>query len=159
MFGNKSKEDSTKMTTTTTGSNPNALNSLVKGTVVEGTVTSESDLRVDGIIKGILVCNAKVIIGPTGSVIGDIKCVNAIIEGHFEGKLRVSELLNVRETAEVKGDILTNKLIVQAGASFNVVCDMGNDPLGQKKDSHNSFSKANGNASHAEVGQLKKVAN
>ena len=153
MFGSKSKEDNNKSSSSVSGggSNPNALNSLVKGTIVEGTVSSESDLRVDGIIKGLLTCNSKVIIGPTGSVIGEIKCVNAIIEGHFEGKLRVSELLNVRETADVKGDILTNKLIVQSGASFNVICDMGTTTLGT---SINALKAGNGQLH--EAGQHKK---
>ena len=35
-----------------------------------------------------------------------------------------SELLNVRETAEVDGEIITNKLLVQSGARFNVACKM-----------------------------------
>lgn len=36
----------------------------------------------------------------------------------------MTELLNVRETAEVEGEITTNKLIVQSGAKFNVACKM-----------------------------------
>ncbi len=84
----------------------------------------ESDLRVDGIIKGKLTSTAKVIIGPTGAVEGEIRCQNAVIEGRFKGFLTVTELLNVRETAEVEGEIITNKLLVQSGAKFNVACKM-----------------------------------
>lgn len=102
-----------------------SLNSLVQGTLVEGTVTSESDIRVDGTIKGKLICNAKVIIGPAGTIEGEIKCKNAVIEGKFHGKLEVAELLNIREDASVSGDVRTNKLIVQSGAVFNVNCTMG----------------------------------
>lgn len=121
MFGSKKTEDTKGLSSPT---NPNALNSLVKGTVIEGNVVAESDIRIDGTIKGILSCNAKVIIGPTGFIDGEIKCVNAIIEGKFEGTLRVSELLHVKETADVNGDIKTNKLMVQPGAIFNVACNM-----------------------------------
>lgn len=102
-----------------------SLNSLVKGTVVEGTVKSESDIRIDGTIKGKLFCDAKVIIGPSGYVEGEIRCENAVIEGKFEGNLQVSELLNIRETANISGEVRTNKLIVQSGATFNVACSMG----------------------------------
>ncbi len=102
----------------------NALNSLVKGTLVEGTVKAESDIRVDGTIKGTLTCNAKVIIGPSGIIEGDIVCENAVIEGKFNGQLRVTDLLSVKETAEVIGDIITDKLLVQPGAIFNVTCNM-----------------------------------
>ncbi len=120
MFGNTKNSEEIKTPSTAGG----ALNALVKGTVVEGTVRCDSDLRVDGTIKGKLICKSKVIIGPTGVVDGEIECQNAVIEGRFKGMLTVSELLNVRETAEVDGEISTNKLLVQSGARFNVSCRM-----------------------------------
>lgn len=121
MFGSNKSADDPKSTPAPTS---NALNTLVKGTVVEGTLRCDSDLRVDGTIKGKLNCQAKVIIGPTGVVEGEINCQNAVIEGRFKGILQVSELLNVRETAEIDGEITTNKLLVQSGAKFNVSCKM-----------------------------------
>lgn len=108
-----------------TPANPNAFNSLVQGTVVEGTVRSESDIRVDGLIKGKLFCDAKVVIGPTGQIEGEIRCANAVVEGKFDGNIVVSELLNVRENAVVSGEVTTGKLLVQSGAIFNVICNMG----------------------------------
>ena len=105
--------------------NPNAFNSLVQGTVVEGTVRSESDIRVDGLIKGKLFCDAKVVIGPTGQIEGEIRCANAVIEGKFDGTIVVAELLNIRENAVVSGEVTTGKLLVQTGAVFNVTCNMG----------------------------------
>lgn len=123
MFGN----NSTKKEAAKTNGNPsiNSLNTLVQGTLVEGTVKSESDIRIDGTIKGKLICDAKIIIGPGGSIEGEIKCKNAVIEGKFQGNLEVAELLNIRESASVSGDVVTNKLIVQSGAAFNVNCTMG----------------------------------
>lgn len=123
MFGSSKSTEESKKTSTpipTSGT----LNALVKGTTVEGSLRCESDLRVDGTIKGKLICQAKVIIGPSGMVDGEIRCQNAVIEGRFKGVLYVSELLNVRETAEVEGEITTNKLLVQSGAKFNVTCHM-----------------------------------
>jgi cytoskeletal protein CcmA (bactofilin family) len=127
MFGSKKTEatpTTTLSTKTTTSESTNALNSLVKGTTVEGTIYSESDIRVDGIIKGNLTCKAKVIIGPTGFIDGEVKCENAMIEGKLSGKLRVTDLLSVKETAEIIGDVVTGKLLVQPGAIFNVTCNM-----------------------------------
>ena len=123
MFGGKEKTQTAKTTVASTGMN--ALNSLVKGTEVEGKVSAKSDIRVDGTIKGSLDCSAKVIIGPTGYIEGQINCANAIIEGRFEGTIVVKELLNVRKTAVINGEITTSKLIVEAGAIFNVSCHMG----------------------------------
>ena len=128
MFGSKKTVPTTDATTTTTKmpvmESTNALNSLVKGTIVEGMITSESDIRVDGVIKGTLTCKAKVIIGPSGLIDGEVRCQNAMIEGKFVGKLRVQELLSIKETAEVVGDVATGKLLVQPGAIFNVTCNM-----------------------------------
>jgi cytoskeletal protein CcmA (bactofilin family) len=121
MFGNNKSSDDPKSTPT---SPAGTLNTLVKGTVLEGNIRCESDLRVDGTIKGKLSCQAKVIIGPSGLVDGEINCQNAVIEGRFKGNLRVTDLLNIRETAEVDGEITTNKLLVQSGARFNVSCKM-----------------------------------
>jgi cytoskeletal protein CcmA (bactofilin family) len=127
MFGGNNKKEVSKIKSgpATVSSGSHSLNSLVQGTVVEGSVKSESDIRVDGTIKGKLMCDAKVIIGPTGLVDGEIHCKNAVIEGKFEGVLNVEELLNIRESASVSGDVTTNKLIVQSGAVFNVSCTMG----------------------------------
>lgn len=137
MFGKKSTPTTTSNPTSprsngATSPDSNALNSLVKGTLVEGTVVAESDIRVDGIIKGTLTCSAKVIIGPSGVIEGDIVCQNAVIEGKFKGKLKVHELLSIKETAEVVGDIATGSLLVQPGAIFNVNCNM-NDALKNKE--------------------------
>jgi len=122
MFGSSKESEDAKKSTALPASG--ALNALVKGTVIEGTLRCDSDLRVDGTIKGNLSCQSKVIIGPTGAIEGEVRCQNAVIEGKFKGKLYVTELLNVRETAEVEGEISTNKLIVQSGANFNVACKM-----------------------------------
>lgn len=128
MFGsnkNKKNNESTRTSRLPKSAGSSGLNTLVKGTSVEGNISAENDFRVDGKIKGTLTCKAKVIIGPGGIIEGEVRCQNAMIEGRLDGKIVVSELLNVRETAKINGDVKTNKLIVQAGAEFNVTCVMG----------------------------------
>jgi cytoskeletal protein CcmA (bactofilin family) len=123
MFGNKTTANETSKNNAgpvTQG----ALNSLVTGTQVEGTINAESDIRVDGFLKGILVCKGKVIIGPKGSIEGEIKAQNAMIEGRFKGILQIDDLLQVKETAIVEGEINTDKLAVSPGAKFNVTSKM-----------------------------------
>jgi cytoskeletal protein CcmA (bactofilin family) len=147
MFGSKKKVEET---INSNGARPNlpsgdnALNSLVRGTVTEGNVIAENDIRVDGIIKGNLRCAARVIIGPSGFVDGEINCQNAMIEGKFNGILRVVELLNVKETADITGDVTTGKLTISAGAMFNVTCNMKPEkaaPARQETGGNNGNSK------------------
>ncbi len=127
MFG--SKNSSNENNKNAVGPLPQgALNSLVAGTQVEGTITAESDIRIDGFLKGILVCKGKVIIGPKGSIEGEIKAQNAMIEGKFKGIVQIDDLLQVKETASVEGEINTDKLAVSPGAKFNVTSKMTSTP-------------------------------
>lgn len=122
MFSNSKKSSSQSM------ANQNAsgsINMLVEGTHVEGTIVCKSDIRIDGSIEGVLECSGKLIIGAGGKVEGEATCQNAVVEGAFRGTLVVHESLDVRETANVVGDIKTAKLNVMAGAIFNGNCDMG----------------------------------
>ena len=123
MFSNK-KADESKNSSGRPSSGSLGINSLVQGTVLEGTIEANTDIRVDGIITGKLFCDAKVIIGPSGAVKGEITCENAVIEGRFEGTITVKDLLNIRETAVIEGEVTTSKLLVQAGSLFNVSCVM-----------------------------------
>ena len=100
MFKNKSKENGSSSSSSSSTSLPSgSTNSLVAGTSVEGTINANSDIRIDGSLKGTLHCKGRVIIGPEGKVDGEVNCQNAVIEGSFQGKINVKELLNVRENA------------------------------------------------------------
>lgn len=131
MFGNKeTKKDSQNMSKSSSSpSGSNSSNSLVAGTQLEGTVKADNDFRIDGTLKGNLICKGKVIIGPSGFVDGEIDCVNALVEGKFNGHLKVKELLSVKDNAKITGEIVTDKLVVQSGAIFNVKCQMGGQTL------------------------------
>jgi cytoskeletal protein CcmA (bactofilin family) len=121
MFGSKKAE------TDSTGKQSSGLtvNLLSSGSVFEGKTQTENDIRIDGVFKGQLTCKARLIIGPTGQFDGDCQCINAVVEGSFQGRMKVHETLEVREHGKVKGEIQTKKLIVQSGAVFEVQCDMG----------------------------------
>ena len=99
---------------------PNAFNTLAVGTVIDGNVSSASDIRVDGSIFGNLTCDSKVIIGPSGIIEGDVTCASAHIEGKYKGKLTVGDVLNIRENAVVTGDIITQKDIKLAELIYEV---------------------------------------
>jgi len=119
MFGSKKNKNTTTSNTAGGASKSLALNTLVKGTVVEGNIQTESDIRIDGALTGNLNCEAKVIIGPSGRVDGEITCQNAVIEGEVEGILKVAEVLTLKETAIINGDAAYDKLVVHQGAVIN----------------------------------------
>ena len=130
MFKNKSKENgSSSSSSSSAASVSGSTNSVVAGTNIEGTIKAGSDIRIDGTLIGKLDCKGRVIIGPEGKVEGEIICQNAVIEGSFQGKINVKELLNVRENANIQGDVVTDKLLVQPGAIYNVNCSMGGQTI------------------------------
>lgn len=147
MFGSKKATEEVKTSSVkpTLSSSDNALNSLVRGTTVEGSVVAESDIRIDGTIRGTLTCSAKVIIGPSGMIDGEVKCQNAVIEGKFYGKLKVSDLLSVKESAEIVAEVTTSKLSVAPGAIFDVTCKMKTDTKPQHKPVKEEAVQANAN--------------
>lgn len=125
MFKGKKKSADTDANINTSSAPSGGSNSIVAGTSFTGDISANNDIRIDGDLNGNLTCQGRVIIGSSGSVVGEIQCTNAVIEGRFEGKLNVTELLNVKEAASITGEIATEKLLVQAGALFNVTCKMG----------------------------------
>lgn len=107
--------------------NPNQVlerNIIAKNTSIVGDIISEGDFRVDGIVEGTIKTAGRVVIGGKGTVKGTIECSNADIEGHFSGKLVVSELLSLKASAKIDGEVFTNKLSVEPNATFNATCSM-----------------------------------
>ena len=99
-------------------------NRIVEGTIIKGDIISPADFRLDGELIGNFTSNGKLVIGPAGSVKGDIICNMADIEGKFEGKIQVEDTLNIKETAHIIGEVIIGKLSVEPGATFNASCVM-----------------------------------
>lgn len=115
-----------------------ASNRILAGTSIEGDVSSQGDIRVDGILKGNINISGKLVVGEKGHVEGEIKCSNANVSGHLKGKIEVSELLALQATAHVNGEVVTNKLSVEPGAEFSGSCSMGSVIREIKKDERES---------------------
>lgn len=92
---------------------------IIQGTVIEGDFYSKSDTRLDGTINGNVVCDARLIMGNSSEINGHIKSNDVLIAGKFEGEMTVKELLSLKSTANVNGQISTNKIDVEEGAILN----------------------------------------
>ena len=103
----------------------NVNNSIGQGTTVEGNLTTIGNIRIEGKTIGGITTKAKVVLGHSAKVKGNIIAQNAEVGGEVEGVLEVSELLTLKSTAVVKGDIIANKLVFEEGAQFNGKCKMG----------------------------------
>lgn len=102
-------------------------NTINGGTEIIGDINSNGDIRLDGILSGNINAKGKLVVGESGKVKGIINCKNADIFGIIEGKVNVSELLALKSSAQIIGDILTNRLAIEPGCKFTGNCKMTED--------------------------------
>lgn len=99
-------------------------NRIVEGTSIVGDIVSKADFRLDGELIGNFTSQGKLVIGTTGVIKGEIICNNADIEGEFHGKIKVLEVLNIKATAKIHGEVAVGKLSIEPGADFTATCTM-----------------------------------
>lgn len=94
-------------------------NKINEGTLITGDLTAQTDIRIDGKITGNIICTAKVVIGSSSQIIGNIHCNDLTIEGKIKGNIDVNGTLYLRSTAFFEGDVKYKKLIVEEGANIS----------------------------------------
>ena len=99
-------------------------NRISAGTVITGDIKAKGGFRIEGTLKGTLVTTGKVVISKGGLIDGHLSCQNADFEGKFKGKLNVAEILTLRSSAVIDGEVVAGKLAVEPGATFNATCEM-----------------------------------
>ena len=101
-----------------------AVNTIVEGTQIVGDITTNGEIRIDGRLEGNLQAKGKVVVGPTGSVKGEISCKNCDVQGKIEGKVEVGQLLSLKSSSKITGDVITHQLGIEPGARLNGNCKM-----------------------------------
>lgn len=101
-----------------------ALNSIAQDTTISGNIESEGDFRLDGFLDGILNCKGRVVLGPEARLKGEIHSNTAEISGTVEGEITVTDLLSLKSTAVISGDLIMGRFSVEPGARFSGICKM-----------------------------------
>lgn len=117
MFSKEEKKSSEDLSQTS--------NIIGKETVLEGSIESAGNIRVEGKVYGHAKAKAKFVMGPDAYVDGNVVARSGEVAGNIRGNIEISELLILKPTAVINGDILTNQLVVEPGATFNGGCKMG----------------------------------
>lgn len=129
----------------------NSSNTIGKGTVLEGNIETYGNIRIEGKVIGNVKSKSKVALGNSSNIQGNIFAQNADIEGEVKGKIEISELLVLKATAIINGDIVTGKLVVEPGAVFNGSCKMGAAVKDIKGDNAGLPSRSFNSAQEAKV--------
>ena len=104
----------------------NSNNIIGKGSTFNGNIDTYGNLRVEGRIIGNVRSKSKIAVGTSAIIEGNILAQVAEIEGEVKGSVEVTDVLILKPDCSISGDIITNKLIVEAGAKFDGQCKMGN---------------------------------
>jgi len=100
---------------------------LSSGVNIDGKLTSNGNVRIDGKIIGDVDIKGNLTLGTSSSINGEIKAKNVTISGKVEGTLKVDNKLTLESTATVKGDIFAKSLIIEEGAKFDGKSSMGHN--------------------------------
>ena len=101
-----------------------ALNTFAQDTRIKGNIESKGDIRIDGQLEGTLDCKGRVVAGPEAKIKGSIHCSNAEIFGNVEGDIVAVDMLSLKSSAIILGNLIMGKFSVEPGARFNGNCKM-----------------------------------
>ena len=103
----------------------NELNSITSGSKLDGDLTSNGDIRIDGELNGSVKTAGRLVLGDAGTIEGSVNCKSAIIAGELKATIISEELLTLKSTAKLSGEIIAGQLAIEPGAVFSGKCSMG----------------------------------
>jgi cytoskeletal protein CcmA (bactofilin family) len=114
------------------GNGGTVLSLIGAGTVIEGKLTTDGSVRVDGRLVGDVISKADVTIGATGSIEGTVQGGNVSLAGKVSGTVIASEKLVLETKSHMQGDIRAQRLVVDEGALFDGNCRMSGQDMRPK---------------------------
>ena len=100
--------------------NSESNNIIAKGSLLKGNLNVPGNIRLEGKVVGNVKSKSKIVCGETSVIEGNVNAVNAEIAGKVNGKVRVEELLILKSSCTINGDILTEKLIIESDKLRNM---------------------------------------
>src|ERR1700724_2392998 len=95
------------------------LAQLGKSVVIKGELSGSEDLYIDGTVEGAIQLQGNdLTIGPNGHVHADVNAKGVVVQGKLEGNIRASDRVEMRKSAVILGDIVTQRIAIEDGAYF-----------------------------------------
>jgi cytoskeletal protein CcmA (bactofilin family) len=102
------------------------MNAIGRHLRVDGEVSSEEDLTIDGSVTGIVfVRGATLTIGPAAQIEADLRAAEVVVHGTVHGAISASERIELGSSSCVDGSLSAERIAVADGAQFNGHIDMG----------------------------------
>ena len=101
------------------------LTIISHGVKLEGKISSSGSIRVDGMVQGDVISEGNVSVGEQGEIIGQVNGQSITLGGKVSGMVNAKEKVTLEAKANLKGDIFTKILVIEAGARFDGKSNMG----------------------------------
>jgi cytoskeletal protein CcmA (bactofilin family) len=99
-----------------------------KSVVIKGELSGSEDLYLDGNVEGSIdLRNHSLTVGPNGKVKANVSAKGVIIQGKLDGSVNASDRVELRQTAEVTGDVTTQRISIEEGAFLKGKVDIQKD--------------------------------
>ena len=92
--------------------------------VIDGEITGEEDLVIQGTVKGKIALKESLYIEPSGVVEADIETQNVDVSGQVTGNITATDKVELKAQCRVVGDIKAPRILIADGASFKGNVDM-----------------------------------
>ncbi|MEP9410437.1 MAG: polymer-forming cytoskeletal protein [Candidatus Brocadia sp.] len=104
------------------------VTNLTQDVEIKGTIKFSNIMKIDGKFEGEMITNdGELIVGKTGSIKANVKVKNAVIEGHIDGNVIATEKVELRERAQLIGDLKAKILVIEEGVVFVGNCNVNPD--------------------------------
>jgi cytoskeletal protein CcmA (bactofilin family) len=100
---------------------------------IEGEITSNEDITIEGKVDGQLEVSKTLTIGRDGYVKGEISANVVHISGEAEGHIKASEKLEISSQGKYNGDIQSDKIIVAEGALIKGTINLQKEQANSKE--------------------------
>ena len=103
-----------------------------KSISVKGDVSGDEDTVIEGRVNGrVELKNHHLTVGPNGIVEGEISAKQVTVVGKVNGNISATERLELADSSQVSGDLISPRLLVQEGAQLNGNISMKGVPSAQ----------------------------
>ncbi|PYX97998.1 MAG: hypothetical protein DMG71_01570 [Acidobacteria bacterium] len=99
-----------------------------KSVVIKGELSGSEDLYLDGRVQGTIELRGhNITIGPNGQVQANITAKGVFVHGKLEGDVQATDRVELRNSAVMMGDIVTQRVAIEDGAYLKGKVDINND--------------------------------
>lgn len=101
-----------------------ARSALGEGTIIQGKLSFDTPVRIDGKLSGEIFSSKVLIVGPAGLIDAKIEVAALIVLGSVKGDITATERVEIWTGATVEGKVRTSNLVIQEGSHFSGTSEM-----------------------------------